>query len=1010
MLMPFTLVHLSDFHGAPSKESDQRLRVRALMDDLELLGVRADAVVISGDLAATGAEAEYVYTEQALVTPLCKQLGLDRSLVIMVPGNHDVDRSTVDEYKETGLVAKLTTTLEAERAMEIDKCGAERLANYNAFGKRAYGPHHDSYYTRIHDFKGIKLGFACLNTAWRSSGDHDKGRLFLTEAQVNRCVEGLEDCHLKIAILHHPLTWLHESEHETVIPDLKNQFDVVLSGHLHEPLSVAEQGTSSDCILLSAPAISDGRGPVGYSIYEIDFESKVLSAKYRRFVRTRRAFDADVDHAHEGAKNFTLPTRSPIIHGRAIVAQRIREKNDTYHNFIRDRLQQFQHVGDPIYISPSVERVIWHKDGMIDQPVDNILEDVDQVAFLYGPADTGKSLFMHTLATEINDRIDQGKEIAICLNLTSIPTTGVVNLMRAEIAAALINTPDEAAPRRFTFFIDQVSADHSNVIADVLAAVDENPNWTVLFALSNEIQWLELISRFQDSKPSYFRMKFWGPSRIRKLAKHFYENSSYEASDLEAAADFVINSLGDTDIPATPVIISLYLSVFPAFAGQLSSLSFLRMLEKYEELRFGQNETTASEMLYNKQRFLAMLAAEIYKSKAYLVSSQALEDLVEIYFGSKNLDYDKATFIRSLCDAGFLQEFDGGYQFRCYVFFDYYLAQAFREGTMDISRTMASLTDTIRLSDALAFYGGLRRADVSVAEIVMSQIGEEYEADSRATLADLDKHIYNALLPSEPAEAEQSGDGLPERLSKQDADDREFEDKKRRYAVARSQPVIERADDKIAQLARLMRALQSFYRLFRNLENIDGEDKQRLLDRILDFHVYCNTKLIDLFIEAMADREARTQWAYFVTLGGFEFLFGNIANESLKNTILRALADSKSDYKKLLLTMLLLDLGVKDGPKESKKMAESITSHAGLELLYFKVREKIVFWSGKELPKDLVDAFRAATLARNKRIRKFKGAALYASIEKAVQNVRLDWLAHRATGKGHDEQRIARHD
>lgn len=87
MVKPTVLVQLTDSHvGAIWSEGDPIAGLRAAIAAIGRLDVAPDAIVVSGDLAENGAEAEYELVQESM-------RGLDVPIHVL-PGNHD-DRATL---------------------------------------------------------------------------------------------------------------------------------------------------------------------------------------------------------------------------------------------------------------------------------------------------------------------------------------------------------------------------------------------------------------------------------------------------------------------------------------------------------------------------------------------------------------------------------------------------------------------------------------------------------------------------------------------------------------------------------------------------------------------------------------------------------------------------------------------------------------------------------------------------------------------------------------------------
>ena len=60
--------------------------------------------------------------------------------------------------------------------------------------------------------------------------------------------------------MHHGFDWLHHDENDKcVISDVKSNYDIILSGHIHQDISAHEITPSSDTINLTGMAFFEGK-------------------------------------------------------------------------------------------------------------------------------------------------------------------------------------------------------------------------------------------------------------------------------------------------------------------------------------------------------------------------------------------------------------------------------------------------------------------------------------------------------------------------------------------------------------------------------------------------------------------------------------------------------------------------------------------------------------------------------------------------------------------------------
>src|SRR6266568_7188377 len=104
------LIHLSDIHfkatqaGQPD-DANGGLR-SDLLEDVRYMrssiGHPADMILISGDIAYNGLEAEYDFAYRWLEQDLCPAAGCAIENVFVIPGNHDVDRRAAQAPAQRG--------------------------------------------------------------------------------------------------------------------------------------------------------------------------------------------------------------------------------------------------------------------------------------------------------------------------------------------------------------------------------------------------------------------------------------------------------------------------------------------------------------------------------------------------------------------------------------------------------------------------------------------------------------------------------------------------------------------------------------------------------------------------------------------------------------------------------------------------------------------------------------------------------------------------------------------
>ncbi|HXR46677.1 MAG TPA: metallophosphoesterase [Candidatus Limnocylindrales bacterium] len=969
MSKEITILHISDLHAKLDEKDKLQSRANALFDDISRLNLEIDLVAFTGDVAFSGKKEEYQLASEVLLEPLLRRYKISPKKVFVIPGNHDVDRELVEPMEETGLRKSLKTSEAAGKAFRENGYASKRLAGYFDFFSGQYNCSSAPFAYNSLSARGFDIGVASLNSAWRCSCDNDKGKLFLTYEQVNISADALDKCALRIALIHHPFEWFHEAESD-ILEDLKRRFEVILTGHLHRAISTAEQTTAHNSLFLTVPALYAGAHGDGYNVYRIGIEDRAFTANFRKYIRNRNEFDRDTTHARDGSHKFDLPVRDISKMSHAVMIQRITACRTRLQEVVKHQLQVIQKVDNPVLVTPKIANVSWHFGTKIKSPIQGSLIDIAKKhAIIYGPIDAGKTILLETLTADLSDQraSDNASRLALYVELKSSQSFESKEAVAEFIEAAAASELSGEELRHAVVLLDGLGEKHLAVL-DYLLDLASERDWVIIASTGSELLFDALGQRSSyNEKVDFFEVSHWGPSRIREFVVKYFEGTGI---DVDAAYNFVSASLEDTDIPATPMIVALYLSIFPSLGKQVSSLSFVRLLEKIEEQRLGQVETSAADSLYNKRQILMRLACVCRERGTISVDRKTLEQMIEAFFKEKFLPVDSQRFIASLHDSGLIIVSGGSVKFSYFAFYDYFLARAFERKIAEPDEILTSLSGCLSIGHALTVYGGIFRENSKIAETVLGHVGTVFKNDQEFTTKDLEKYINGLLIENDPKKtADEIVDSDLKKKINYEKYDEEFEKRKNQKAHERIgllQP--HEPTCQIEELATCFRALKTFYNLFRNLENIPGEKKVKFLDQILNFHI-CSTLSLIQFIHNLkkegASSDFKTITAYIVTMGGQIFLSSNIGNQSLQETILAALKNTSNDLKRLLLVCLYADLRLHGYQKQLEDYVTQADAMIAVELIYLQTRFLLITHDSLQVPASLISAFQAAFKRRH---------------------------------------------
>jgi predicted phosphodiesterase len=260
--MTVSWLHVSDFHFRRGDSYDRDVVLRALIDSIRRFreeGRRPDMVFATGDVAFSGQEEEYKIAE-TFFDALLEAAGIEKRHLLVIPGNHDVDR-------ERG--AGLTRTLESrEEADRYFKPGSPKL--HITLKQHAFIRWFNSYFNRIRTFpedstcgpiecieiRGVNIGILPLNSALFCQGDDDHGKLFIGRRSLEEGLKKLDSfgASFNLALIHHPLSWLSDIEATNIMSALHAKVRFILRGHLHRTDIESVASISGETLLLAAGA------------------------------------------------------------------------------------------------------------------------------------------------------------------------------------------------------------------------------------------------------------------------------------------------------------------------------------------------------------------------------------------------------------------------------------------------------------------------------------------------------------------------------------------------------------------------------------------------------------------------------------------------------------------------------------------------------------------------------------------------------------------------------------
>ena len=317
------IVHLSDIHLSKENylEFDNYYR-DALIKDLQEYNssLKIDVIVITGDLVDRGGHSlyeiegysdkekypnPYFIFEEIFIKPIIEELNFDKSNFIFIPGNHDVDETTILLKEEYELLKNINNENVTQYLKENKENlrHSKRIKNFKEFEKKFHNDNFDKYLatnnesTFVYDYnKNFKIGFLLINDSWRCRSikfykEDDNTKLFFGKQQLYDGIKVLKNknTHINIALFHHSKANFEEKDEiEGFL--IRERIDFMLYGHYHADKTQIFHSSINEChtfrgkASLLNPKEKENEYKPGYQIMDLNLEAnKIVKIHYRVF-------------------------------------------------------------------------------------------------------------------------------------------------------------------------------------------------------------------------------------------------------------------------------------------------------------------------------------------------------------------------------------------------------------------------------------------------------------------------------------------------------------------------------------------------------------------------------------------------------------------------------------------------------------------------------------------------------------------------------------------------------
>ena len=321
----FRILHLSDLHLTPKRQwdsDDVLMRALDAISDLCNRGLRPHVIAFSGDLANAGTVEDYEQVGKWIHNTILDPQGLafKPQDIICVPGNHDVERSTV-KFGAKSMQSKLRTQDDIAEVLAYDHDRETLLCrhkNYMDFLSSLYKEKVDKpWWLKNYEHEGSKITVIGLCSSWMSYSNDDKGNLLIGKYQLSQLDYPRDNESIRVAMVHHPLDYLQDFDSDYFQEILKLDFDILLRGHLHSHSTTKHDSLENGYIEIAAGSLYAGSDyPNSFHLLEISTDTRQV--KLHHYLWHKHHWISDKNEypsAANGIPIFDLPSKqneSPV--------------------------------------------------------------------------------------------------------------------------------------------------------------------------------------------------------------------------------------------------------------------------------------------------------------------------------------------------------------------------------------------------------------------------------------------------------------------------------------------------------------------------------------------------------------------------------------------------------------------------------------------------------------------------------------------------------------------------
>lgn len=788
------IIHISDFHYIPKARSEFDRVVEELVISLSQQEP-VDLIVFSGDLINKDASLEqFNEAAECLFDPLLKASHLDKSRLLICPGNHDLLRNAEMPMVADSLNSK-TQSKELDAFCDDPTQLSFSLTRFDAYKKfvsEYYGDCIDIqplYTTAIREINGKSIGLLSLNSAWRSiESEKDRGNLLYPIRYIHEAIAKVRKCDLVLCTMHHAVSDFKDYIEQQIENSIFEDCHILFTGHYHNAKlsSILSTNGLLHSVGYATFNYNDKASSYGYMIITIDEDTFEVKIEAFPFVKNHFIPDDPISTVLP----MSLDKRASNEFRRVMRKQLtcVREKADNL--FVKGRTNEtaghtFSMLfSDPVIKDKSIQELLASGKKGTKIPLEQI-EDSSKSTILFGRNKSGRTSLLYKMMIDYLLSYASRKVIpyyVACKDLNG-DSLNLERRLRDYLALSKADVKKRFESYQLVLLLDDLEFNDTSFLANLREEIHLFSNVRFIATTEETLTNQCALMYFEDVDIDNFYIHDVTPREVHQLTTRW---PNMPVAYKQRYEEKIVKILQQMHMPFNYWTISLFLWIFEKTDASNIHNNFELINLYIDEILDKKSLITDKSFKIDYEdlkSYLAALSEFLLLKNNHRISYKELVDFTEEYRNTHQKFVEQTRdIIELLIRRGVLVEeeqssVDNGtqnlYTFRLNGVFEYFIALRFSENTELKDKVLTDGNTYFSFGTELELYAGFRREDIDAIENIFKKTQEILRPISETEgYEDVDRLLVQEIIV-DPIGARVTGD-LFERVSemtKEEAED-----------------------------------------------------------------------------------------------------------------------------------------------------------------------------------------------------------------------------------------------